>query len=124
MLLNLFYGGKIQAMPATYRTDDDRFDVIRPLLACAERDIAEHANEANYPILPCNLCGSQDGLRRQAMERLLCTLETTHPNVRAVMLHALQNVQPSHLLDPNVQRSDNRRERKTLRVMDTDASVP
>jgi tRNA 2-thiocytidine biosynthesis protein TtcA len=102
LLMNLFYGGKLQAMPARYRTDDGRFQVIRPLIECAERDIAAHAARAGYPILPCNLCGSQSGLKREAMAQLLTTLEAQIPDVRAVMLNALKNVRPSHLLDPEV----------------------
>ncbi len=101
-LLNLFYSGKLQAMPARYRTDDDRFDVIRPLIECAEKDIAAFATTQAFPIIPCNLCGSQDGLRRDAMTRLIDQLEQDNPNVRAVMLAALANVRPSHLLDPEV----------------------
>jgi len=104
LLMNLFYAGKLQAMPARYTTDDGRFEVIRPLVECAERDILEHARAEGYPILPCNLCGSQDGLRRDAMTALLDRLEAEHPHVRAVMLNALRNVQPSHLLDPAVRR--------------------
>lgn len=67
-LLNLFYSGKLQAMPASYRTDDGRFEVIRPLIECAEADIAALAAALAFPIIPCNLCGSQDGLRRDAMK--------------------------------------------------------
>jgi len=106
LLMNLFYTGKMQAMPAGYTTDCGRFRVIRPLIECAETDIAEHARAAAYPILPCNLCGSQDGLRRDAMAQLLDQLERDNPHVRAVMLNALRNVQPSHLLDPHVRRDD------------------
>ncbi len=102
MLLNLFYAGKLQAMPAKYLTDDGRFEVIRPLVDVGEREIAAHALAAGYPILPCNLCGSQDGLRRKQVEALLGQLETTIPDVRQVMLHALKNVRPSHLLDTDV----------------------
>jgi tRNA 2-thiocytidine biosynthesis protein TtcA len=102
LLLNLFYGGKLQAMPAAYKTDDGRFQVIRPLIECAERDIAAHAAHAGYPILPCNLCGSQDGLKRQRVAALLNQLEETTPDVRSVMLNAVRNVRPSHLLDPEV----------------------
>ena len=106
LLLNLFYAGKMQAMPAGYTTDCGRFRVVRPLVECAEADIVEHARAAAYPILPCNLCGSQDGLRRDAMTKLIEQLERDNPNVRAVMLNALRNVQPSHLLDPHVRRDD------------------
>lgn len=105
LLLNLFYSGKLQAMPARYTTDDGRFEVIRPLIECAESDIIEHATEAEYPILPCNLCGSQAGLRREKMGELLTELEQDNPNVRSVMLNALRNVRPSHLLDPGVERT-------------------
>lgn len=104
LLLNLFYAGKLQAMPAGYTTDDGRFVVIRPLIECAESDIVEHARASGYPILPCNLCGSQDGLRRDAMTELITQLERDNPHVRSVMLNALRNVQPSHLLDPAVRR--------------------
>lgn len=98
-LMNLFFAGKLQAMPAKYTTDDGKFQVIRPLIECAEADIAEHARLAAYPILPCNLCGSQDGLKREAMTQLMNTLSKDIPDVRNVMLAALQNVRPSHLLD-------------------------
>ncbi len=103
-LLNLFYAGKLQAMPAGYVTDDGRFTVIRPLIECLERDIREHVEWAQYPILPCNLCGSQAGLRRDRMTALLDQIEGEHKNVRAVMLNALRNVHPSHLLDKDVAR--------------------
>lgn len=106
LLLNLFYAGKLQAMPAGYTTDDGRFEVIRPLIESAESDIVEHAAEVGYPILPCNLCGSQDGLHREKMGALLRELERDHPHVRSVMLNALRNVRPSHLLDPQVTRRD------------------
>lgn len=102
LLLNLFYAGKLQAMPASYRTDDQRFVVIRPLIESAERDIAAHAAFAGYPILPCNLCGSQDGLKRKEVAELLNTLEARIPDVRQVMLNAVRNVRPSHLLDLEV----------------------
>jgi len=104
-LLNLFYSGKLQAMPASYRTDDGRFEVIRPLIECAEAEIAELAGHLAFPIIPCNLCGSQDGLKRDAMTELLATLERDNPHVRAVMANALRNVRPTHLLDRDVARA-------------------
>ena len=104
-LLNLFYSGKLQAMPAVYTTDDGRFRVIRPLVECAEKDIAELAAAQAFPIIPCNLCGSQDGLKRDAMTALIAQLEQDHPNVRAVMANALRNVRPTHLLDRDVARA-------------------
>src|SRR5262245_33788108 len=104
-LLNLFYSGKLQAMPASYRTDDGRFEVIRPLIECAEADIAQLASQLAFPIIPCNLCGSQDGLKRDAMTELLAELEKTNPHVRSVMANALRNVRPTHLLDRDVARA-------------------
>ncbi len=104
-LLNLVYAGKMQAMPAKYTTDDGRFQVIRPMIEVAEKTIAEYAAGVGFPIIPCNLCGSQDGLKRDAMTRLLDQLERDQPNVRAVMLNALRNVRPTHLLDREVGRA-------------------
>jgi tRNA 2-thiocytidine biosynthesis protein TtcA len=104
-LLNLFYSGKLQAMPARYRTDDDRFDVIRPMIEMAEGDIAALAGELRFPIIPCNLCGSQDGLKRDAMTKLLADLERDNPHLRSIMLSAISNVRPSHLLDRDVARA-------------------
>ncbi len=99
LLMNLFFTGALQAMPARYTTDDGRFEVIRPLIKCAEADLIEHAAWAGYPILPCNLCGSQSGLQREKMRELLESLERDNPRVRASMLAALEHVHPSHLLD-------------------------
>jgi len=103
-LMNLVFSGKLQAMPASYRTNCGRFEVIRPLIECEEARIAAFAREAAFPILPCNLCGSQEGLKREAMSDLLASLELRFPNVRSVMTNALGNVRPSHLLDAEVAR--------------------
>ena len=103
LLMNLFYAGKMQAMPAAYTTDDGRFRVIRPLIECPEPKIARFAELAAFPIIPCNLCGSQSGLKRDAMGALLDRLEMDHPHVKSVMLNALRNVRPTHLLDRDVQ---------------------
>lgn len=102
LLMNLFYSGRLQAMPPRYTTNDGKFEVIRPLVECAEDDIARHARHAGYPILPCNLCGSQSDLKREEVAALLDSLETRIPDVRQVMLAALKNVRPSHLLDREV----------------------
>jgi tRNA 2-thiocytidine biosynthesis protein TtcA len=102
LLLNLFYAGRLQAMPAFYVTNDAKFRVIRPLIECGEQEILRHAQEAAYPILACNLCGSQKNLKRQAVARLLLTLEQEIPDLRQVMLASLKNVRPSHLLDREV----------------------
>jgi tRNA 2-thiocytidine biosynthesis protein TtcA len=92
-------------MPASYRTDDGRFEVIRPLIECAEADIAAFAAAQSFPIIPCNLCGSQEGLKRDAMTALLAQLERDNPHVRSIMLNALRNVRPTHLLDRDVSRA-------------------
>jgi tRNA 2-thiocytidine biosynthesis protein TtcA len=104
-LMNLFFSGKMQAMPARYVTDDRRFAVIRPLIECAEEDIRRFAELERYPIIPCNLCGSQPGKKRDAMAELLDKLEAMNPNVRQVMMSALKNVRPTHLLDLDVARA-------------------
>jgi tRNA 2-thiocytidine biosynthesis protein TtcA len=101
-LMNLFFSGKLQSMPPKYRTDDGRFEVIRPLLQCAETWLQEFATLNEFPILPCNLCGSQAGLEREEMQRLLTTLEEKHPHLRSVMFNALGNIRPTHLLDRDV----------------------
>jgi tRNA 2-thiocytidine biosynthesis protein TtcA len=98
-LMNLFYSGKLQAMPARYLTDDGKLQVIRPLIGCAEATIREFAELSAFPILPCNLCGSQTGLKRERMTALLDELERESPHLRAVMGNALKNVRPTHLLD-------------------------
>lgn len=102
LLLNLFYAGRLQAMPASYRTNDGRYRVIRPLVECAEHDIAAQAIDAGYPIIPCNLCGSQRDRKRVEVARLLADLERRIPDLRQVMLAAIKNVRPSHLLDREV----------------------
>ena len=102
LLMNLFYAGQLQAMPAKFTTDDGALEVIRPLVTCAESDLAAYAATEGFPILPCNLCGSQEGLKREAMSALIANLEKTHPHVRQVMLNAIRNVRPSHLLDREV----------------------
>jgi len=104
-LMNLFYSGKLQAMPARYTTDDGKLQVIRPLIGCAEATIAELAELLAFPILPCNLCGSQTGLKRDRMTELLNQLERESPHLRSVMANALRNVRPTHLLDRDLARA-------------------
>jgi tRNA 2-thiocytidine biosynthesis protein TtcA len=99
VLLNLFFAGKLAAMPARLTSDDGKHVVIRPLIYCAEETVARFATEQGFPILPCNLCGSQTEAQRKQMKTLLGRLEAGHPQLRQSMLAALGNVVATHLLD-------------------------
>ncbi len=99
LMLNMMFAGSIGSMPPKLVTKDGRNTVIRPLMYAAEKDIATLADEKAFPILPCNLCGSQDNLWRQNVKQMLTELEEKIPKVRESMLAALGNVRPSHLMD-------------------------
>jgi tRNA 2-thiocytidine biosynthesis protein TtcA len=98
-LLNLFYGGQLKAMPPKLRSDDGRHVVIRPLIYCEEKDLAAYAELKQFPIIPCNLCGSQQGMKRNEMKQLLREWEKRHPGRVETMLNSLRHVRASHLLD-------------------------
>ena len=99
LLLNLFYVGSMKTMPAKLRSNDGRNMVIRPLAYCWERDISEYAALREFPIIPCDLCGSQSNLKRARINRLISELEQEIPHIRSSMLNAVGNVAPSQLLD-------------------------
>jgi tRNA 2-thiocytidine biosynthesis protein TtcA len=101
-MMNLVHGGRLAAMPPKLLNDEGDVMVFRPLITSAEADLAKFAEAMQFPIIPCNLCGSQDGLQRVAMKHLLDDWELKKPGVRQVMAKALANVRPSHLLDPAV----------------------
>jgi tRNA 2-thiocytidine biosynthesis protein TtcA len=98
LLLNLFFAGQLAAMPPKLVAQEGHV-VVRPLVYCAEEDIAAFAAAQAFPILPCDLCGSQDTLQRKVVAGLLNELESKQPGLKTSMLAALQNVRPSHLLD-------------------------
>jgi tRNA 2-thiocytidine biosynthesis protein TtcA len=99
LMLNLLYSGQLKAMPVRLRSQDDRNTIIRPLAYCSEEDIAAYADAVQFPIIPCDLCGSQDNMHRQKVKRLLTELNDDNPKVKGNMMAAIKNVSPSHLLD-------------------------
>lgn len=98
-LLNLFFGAKLSAMPPKLLNEEGTLNLIRPLSYVAENDLSKFSNYMNFPIIPCDLCGSQDGLQRQQMKKLLTSWEEQRPGTKEMMLKSLGNIRPSQLLD-------------------------
>ncbi len=99
LMMSILYSGVIRSMPPKLLTDSRRQIVIRPLAYCQERDIAAYAEQMRFPIIPCNLCGSQENLARQRVKALIASLAAENAKIPSNMLHALGNIQPSQLMD-------------------------
>jgi len=102
LFLNMFYGGKLKAMPPKLRSDDGRNVVIRPMAYCKERDLQRFAEYKQFPVIPCNLCGSQDNLQRQAIKNMLREWEKSHPGRIESIFASISNVAPSQLADTDL----------------------
>ncbi|MFV0431638.1 MAG: tRNA 2-thiocytidine(32) synthetase TtcA [Alphaproteobacteria bacterium] len=102
LFLNIFYGGKMATMPPKLLSDDKKSIIIRPLVYCKERDIEKYAEIQNFPIIPCNLCGSQENLQRKMIKHMLADWQKLHPHRMESIFAAMQNISPSHMLDENI----------------------
>jgi tRNA 2-thiocytidine biosynthesis protein TtcA len=102
LFLNMFFGGKLKAMPPKLLSDDAKHIVIRPLAYCKEKDIAAYARLREFPIIPCNLCGSQENMQRKEIKKMLNGWERQHPGRLDVLFKSLMNVAPSHLADTSL----------------------
>ena len=99
LFLNLFFGSKMKAMPPKLVSDDGRYVVIRPLAYCKESDLAQFATDQRYPIIPCNLCGSQRNLKRAEIKAMIADWDKRYPGRVENLFRGLQNIVPSHLMD-------------------------
>ena len=102
LLMSILYNGDVRSMPPKLLSDNKKHIVIRPLSYVQERDIITYANEQNYPIIPCTLCGSQENLARKRIGRLIDQLAEENPKIPSNILHALQSIKPSQLMDQNL----------------------
>ena len=102
LFLNMFYGGKLKSMPPKLISDDGKQIVIRPLAYCKEKDIEKYAIAKEFPIIPCNLCGSQPNLQRQVVKEMLNTWDRQYPGRLETMFSAMQNITLSHMCDPKL----------------------
>lgn len=102
LLMSILYNGQIRSMPPKLLSDNGQHIVIRPLAFCQERDIIAFAEAEQFPIIPCNLCGSQENLTRQRVKELIAQLAEHNPKIPGNMLRALANIRPSQLMDSNL----------------------
>lgn len=102
LFLNMFYGGKLKSMPPKLKSDDGKHIVIRPLAYCREKDIIKFSDHKAFPIIPCNLCGSQENLQRKVIKDMLQGWDKQHPGRLETIFSAIKNVVPSHLADINL----------------------
>jgi tRNA 2-thiocytidine biosynthesis protein TtcA len=121
LFLNLFYGGKLKAMPPKLLSEDGRHIVIRPLAYVEERDIERYARGREFPIIPCRLCGSQENLQRVAVKEMLAEWERRHPGRLESIASSLRNVVTSHLADPDTFAFDQLELQRLMRGVDEDA---
>jgi tRNA 2-thiocytidine biosynthesis protein TtcA len=101
-LMNMFHGGRLAAMPPKLLNDEGDLTLLRPLSFCAEEDLQRFSDAMQFPIIPCNLCGSQDGLQRVMMKKMLADMEKADPGRKKRMMSAIANINPSHMLDHNL----------------------
>lgn len=105
-LMNAFYSGQLASMAPHYQTDKEGINVIRPLYSLEEKTIAEYVQLQGWPIVPCNLCGAQDGMKRQFVKHLLGDLQKGNPQIKASLLNALKNPDPEFLLKPELWKGE------------------
>ena len=117
LLMSIFYNGEIRSMPPKLLSDDKKHIVIRPLAYCQEQDIIAYAKQQEFPIIPCNLCGSQQNLSRVRIAKLINELAKENPKIPSNILHALQSVKPSQLMDSDLWNF------KGLKVEESDSEV-
>ena len=120
LLMSIFYNGAIRSMPPKLLSDDKKNILIRPMVYCQEKDIAEYANLQQYPIIPCNLCGSQENLSRQRIKKLLQELTMENPKIPSNILHALSNVRVSQLMDNKLWEFKQLEQLRMMETLDTD----
>ena len=102
LLMSIFYGGQNRSMPPKLLSDNKKHIVIRPLSFCQEKDIISYANQMDFPIIPCNLCGTQENLTREKVKQLIKDLAVSNPKIPSNILRAISNVRPSQLMDHNL----------------------